>query len=310
MRMFPALDVTWPRDPSEDEIDRILATVDAFDPTAVENCGRGVRIFFLSEVARDEARQGVTDADPHLTTTALLVPDENWAARSQASVTPIRVGRIIVTPPWAVDSVRQELAASSPAATSPDHDLTTSPVLVLTVLPSMGFGTGHHASTRLCLALLQRVPVEGRSVLDVGTGSGVLAMAAAQLGAARSMGIDYDLDALASAEENVGLNALEGRVELRVVDITREPASGTHDLLLGNLTGGMLVRHAPRLIAEVAPNGSIITSGFQTHERDEVVAAFAEAGARLMDEAQEDDWVAALFVCAPATTSPTGSKVR
>jgi ribosomal protein L11 methyltransferase len=216
--------------------------------------------------------------------TPLSVPDENWAERSQASITAVRVGRIVVTPPWLTPS-------------SDGGDVT------IVIQPSMGFGTGHHASTRLCLALLQQVNLSGVSMLDVGTGSGVLAIAACRLGARTVDGVDCDADALAAAMENVGLNAAGRVVSMRVVDIARQPATGGYDILTANLTGGMLSRYASRLIAEVVPGGRLIVSGFQTAERDEVIHAIEAAGARLLNDVADDDWVAALFTSPSAPTT-------
>jgi ribosomal protein L11 methyltransferase len=161
----------------------------------------------------------------------------------------------------------------------------------------MGFGTGHHASTRLCLRLLQRhVPADG-AVLDIGTGSGVLAIAAWRLGAGRALGIDFDRDALLSAAENIERNQAGAHVSLEVRDITTDATTlaGRFDLVFANITGAMLQRHAAAIVSTVAPDGLLITSGFQTHERDEVVAAFDEAGLPLLDAAEEDTWVATAF---------------
>src|SRR5262249_12930771 len=149
-----------------------------------------------------------------------------------AALTAVRIGRIVVTPPWTRDSVER-----------------TPGTIVLTIQPSMGFGTGHHPSTRLCLQLLQFETLQGASVLDVGTGSGVLAIASVALGAARVVGLDVDQDALISAAENRELNGLEDRVDLRVLDITKEAAafSTEFDVITANLTGAMLERHAKTL---------------------------------------------------------------
>jgi ribosomal protein L11 methyltransferase len=217
---------------------------------------------------------------PELTATPLLVPDEQWAERSQAAITPIRVGRIVVTPPWLVESSSREASGDD---------------IVIVVQPSMGFGTGHHQSTRLCLALLQRQRIEDLSVLDVGTGSGVLAVAAAKLGAATVLGIDVDPDAIDAAIDTVERNDATDRVAMQVIDITKVSPSEHRppfNLLLGNLTGAMLCRVAPRLVAEVAAGSTLIVSGFDLDERDAVVAAFAAAGATPIDEAIEDRWMA------------------
>jgi ribosomal protein L11 methyltransferase len=301
--VFAAIDCVWPvsasaATPGDDEIDRALAEVDAFEPSAVEPIAGGVRIFFPSTQQQTAAHAHLAAAMPELAVTALLVPDEQWAERSQAAITPIRVGRLIVTPPWLVDASSREPSGDD---------------IVIVVQPSMGFGTGHHQSTRLCLALLQRQRIDGLSVLDVGTGSGVLAVAAAKLGAANVLGIDVDPDAIDAALDTVARNDADERVMMQVLDITKGPlrelrtsnfelrtedagaqesAVRSFDLLLGNLTGAMLCRVASRLVTEVAAGGTLIVSGFDLDERDDVVAAFADAGATPIDEAIEDRWMA------------------
>src|SRR5213075_108569 len=106
----------------------------------------------------------------------LEVDDGDWARRSQATLTPIRVGRIIVVPPWHANSEpRTAKDDSDPGSRPPDPD--PNPITIV-IDPSTGFGTGHHASTRLCLELLQKQTLHGARVIDVGTGSGVLALAA------------------------------------------------------------------------------------------------------------------------------------
>jgi ribosomal protein L11 methyltransferase len=152
----------------------------------------------------------------------------------------------------------------------------------------MGFGTGHHATTRLCLAALQAVDVSGREVLDVGTGSGVLAIAADRLGAARAVGLDYDADAIQSARENLALNPDAGRVTFELVDLTAS-ALPPADIVTANLTGALLVRAAAALAAAVRPGGTLILSGLLAHERDEVRRAFEELA--VIWEREEDGWV-------------------
>jgi ribosomal protein L11 methyltransferase len=152
----------------------------------------------------------------------------------------------------------------------------------------MGFGTGHHVTTRLCLAALQELDLTNRVVLDVGTGSGVLAIAADRLGAARALGIDYDPDAIQSAQENLPLNPDVRRVTFETVDLAAR-ALPDADLVTANLTGALLARSAPLLLAAARRGGHLVLSGILATERDEVVRAMAPA--TVVWERQEDGWV-------------------
>jgi ribosomal protein L11 methyltransferase len=185
------------------------------------------------------------------------------------------------------------------------------------IQPSMGFGTGHHATTRLCLLALQHENLAGKTVLDVGTGSGILAIAAARLGAARSVGIDNDPDAVQAARENLALNPEATGVTFEVADLNGvrltasakatavrrsagrarrrkpDPTGVGTDIVVANLTGALLAHEAHRILGAVRPGGRIIVSGLLAGERDQVVAAFKPAA--LLAEAREDEWVAATF---------------
>jgi ribosomal protein L11 methyltransferase len=152
----------------------------------------------------------------------------------------------------------------------------------------MGFGTGHHATTRLCLAALQAIDVAGGIVIDAGTGSGILAIAARRLGAQRAVGIDNDPDAIQSAAENLELNPEAAPIEFRVADL-RSVDLPQADLVTANLTGALLVGAAPALKGLLTPRGMVIASGLLTHERAAVVTAYAPAD--IVWEQGEDEWI-------------------
>ena len=281
MRVYPALRITFFEPPSEEQIDRLLAQLDDFRPTAIDDIDNGVIAYFVSASARDDALAQL-GAFELVDVTAEDVPDENWAERSQAALTPVTVGRLTVAPPW---TVTDELRASAPG-----------PIIV--IQPSMGFGTGHHASTRLCLELLQRVPLAGKRVLDIGTGSGVLAIAARVLGAASVVGIDVDPDALTNARENLELNGIADGVAFVESDVRAHAAgaSGAYDLILANLTGSLLQREADAIAALAASGGHLIVSGFQVHEVDDVRVAFESIGWNSHDRIESESWVTIEFV--------------
>ncbi len=276
--MYPGLDVTWPDAPplDADEVaGRVLAEVDTFGPVAAEPVPSGLRVFFGSMDDRNVAAAHIRvalacRAEP------VDVPDEQWAERSQAALTAVTVGRLTVAPPW---------------------DLPPDRAGVIVIQPSMGFGTGHHASTRLCLGLMQEAPVAGARVLDVGTGSGVLAIAARMLGAESVVAVDFDADAVTSARECAELNHMSNTIDIRQSDIEHEAVvrGEPFTLILANLTGGMLVRMASRLLQLMVPSGTLIVSGVTHEEETAVTGAFADLGAQLRARLLEDEWVGLRF---------------
>jgi protein-L-isoaspartate O-methyltransferase len=129
----------------------------------------------------------------------------------------------------------------------------------------------------LCLAALQALDLSGLSVLDVGTGSGVLAIAARLLGAQEAIGVDRDPDAVRSATENLALNPAADSVRFEVGDLWSASVKDA-DVVTANLTGALLARSASRLLGLVRSGGTLIVSGLQVGERSDVVHAFATAG--------------------------------
>lgn len=272
-RVYAGLEVTG-ADP-----DFVLAEVDGMPVLAVEDVDGGQRLFFATAQDRDAAMPQLMAAFPGAAIVAVEVPDEQWAERSQASLTAVRVGRITVAPPW---------------------DIPIDDSLVVTILPSMGFGTGHHASTRLCLALLQQLALDGRRVVDVGTGSGVLAIAALRLGATTAVAVDYDHDSIVCAQESAELNNITTGLDIRQVDLERDTvAGGPFDVVLANLTGGLLMRLVQPLTSLAAAGGTLILSGITAAEADDVIRTFAEAGCPVSTRLDEDGWVG-LRLPAPA----------
>jgi ribosomal protein L11 methyltransferase len=271
MRKWPALVVSGVPglrsaerdDGSPTDSDLFQAALTDYDVAAVEETADDSwRVFFQGETDRDRAAAALAAQFPDLRVHMVDVPDEDWAARSQAALHAVQVGNIIVAPPWDAPTV-------------------------VTILPSMGFGTGHHATTRLCLAALQRLDLRGRTVIDVGTGSGVLAIAASLRGAGNVIGIDDDPDAVQAARENLALNP-NARVVLRVGDL-REAQTAWADVVLANLTGGLLISAAEQLRLLTGDGGRLILSGFAGHDEADVLSAFADRAVE--HRGQEDEWV-------------------
>jgi ribosomal protein L11 methyltransferase len=265
------------------ESDIILAIVDDYSPTAVDERGSAMRVFFAAAGPRDAAHTALAAAG--VTVERIEVDDEDWARRSQENLAPITVGRITVYP-------TSVASRQSPVARHPSSATSHEPPIAIVIAPSMGFGTGHHATTRLCLGALQTIDLSHAFVLDVGTGSGVLAIAASRLGAARAAGIDSDPDAVRSARESLALNPDARGVELDVSNLMTAPLPRA-DVVTANLTGALLVRAVGRLVESVRPGGTLIVSGLLAEERETVRAAFAPLP--IAAETQEDGWVCLTF---------------
>lgn len=280
-RTWPALRLDRHAALSDDERERLLADIDGAGVIGLDEDAGGVSLYFQDAAARDALLAALSSsawaAGGQLS--ACDVPDDGWAARSQADLPAVQVDAIVVSPPWDVARVRAGIA-SLPEGERPD---------VIEIEPSTGFGTGHHQSTRLCLRALQLLDVRGLDVLDVGTGSGVLAIAAVRRGAARALGVDPDQDAIDAARDSIRRNGAGSSVQLRQTGLD-DPALRPAALVFANLTGALLRREADAITRLVAPGGRAILSGFTKDEAPWVAQAFA--GCEVEQQLEEEGWVA------------------
>jgi ribosomal protein L11 methyltransferase len=183
------------------------------------------------------------------------IRDPGWATMWMKRFTPLPVGRrLLIVPPW--------------------HRLEHPGRVTVTIKPGQAFGTGHHATTAAMLSVIERLAAQSRirRALDVGTGSGILAIAMAQLGVPRVIAIDNDRTALANARENVGLNRVARRVELSAGPLRR--VRGGFDLIAANILRSTLVRLAPQLIRRLRPGGQLVLGGLLRDEVPDVLAAY------------------------------------
>lgn len=282
-RTWPVLRLTFATPLTDQRRDALMLDVDDCAVMALDEADDVVTLHFTQTAERDAAVD-LLAARGWLHEASLLteeLPDEGWAARSQANLPAIRVGRLVVAPPWD--------RPASPASAD---------VLVIEVEPSTGFGTGHHQSTRLCLQALQSLPLEGVRVLDIGTGSGVLAVAAAHLGAREAVGIDNDPDAIESAEDTLRRNRVPGvRVELRALE---DPALAPADVVCANLTGALLRQRGARVQQLIVPGGAAVLSGFTEDEARWVRETFDECDVEAVFD--EEFWLAYVMRRRPAAS--------
>ena len=205
-----------------------------------------------------------------------LVQEADWADAWKAYFPVLRIGRrLVIRPTW-----RRHRRVPGD--------------VVLALDPGMAFGTGLHPTTRLCLAALEvvadRGELAGTRVLDVGCGSGILAIAAVRLGARTCLGVDTDPIAAEATIANARRNRLVRRVHAREGSLPSGEA--TFDVVLANLIAGVLVPLAVPLRDEVRPGGILLASGIFRDREADVVTAFEAAGLTVTARTSEGDWVA------------------
>ena len=263
--------------------DRLVALLSEFELLAVQEDDLDMPqvwvAHFASAADRDAAAQAVRGESEfeRIELESTTVEDDDWARRTQADLPAVKVGRVIIAPPWDLPRA-PDLKVEPPQTTD---------VLVI-IEPSRGFGTGHHQSTRLCLVLLQARDLTRTRVLDVGTGSGVLAITAAKLGAPTVTAIDNDPDAIDNARENIAANQVDAAVQAHVVDFTTTKVDAA-DLVTANLTGTLLARHAEDLARLVRPGGTLIASGFNIEEKHFVEDALTPHF-HIVETAEKEGW--------------------
>jgi ribosomal protein L11 methyltransferase len=214
---------------------------------------------------------------------ASVVREADWANAWKDHFPVLRVGRrIVIRPTWRRHRRLPE-------------------DVVIALDPGMAFGTGLHPTTRLCLAALEHLADEGvierggaegqpSRVLDVGSGSGILAIAAGLLGAREVLAVDVDPIAVEASAANARRNRLEAVITTR--EGSAPSGEGPWDVVLANLIASLLVRLADGLVEDVRPGGRLLASGIFANREDEVVQAFGERGLRVANRWSEGDWVA------------------
>lgn len=211
-------------------------------------------------------------APPELTT--ILLADEDWATSWQQFFKPFEiVPGLVIKPSW--------------EAYTPDNQQ-----VVIEMDPGMAFGTGQHASTRMALALIQEAmqQVAAPCALDVGTGTGILAMAAALFGAKQVVAIDNDPDAVRVAGENIAHNGLTETVATSTTPLAE--IQGSYPLVCTNIVHDVLVEMAPDLTARTTSGGQLVLAGILRGEQEaNIIAIYGQQGFVLIHRLYQDEWV-------------------
>lgn len=226
------------------------------------------RLGKLQDALADLPKYGISGAGTDLT--LRYVEEADWANAWKAYFKPIRVGRhLIVTPPWE----------------HPDLGPSDIPIVID---PGMAFGTGSHPTTQLCLGALEDYVKPGHRVADVGTGSGILAIAAAKLGASSVAANDIDPLAVKITRENANVNGVS-------VEVTEALPDGSHDIVVANILADVIIGIAEELADLLKPNGALIASGIIDTRASDVREALEAIGLSHLETRRQGEWVAIVF---------------
>jgi ribosomal protein L11 methyltransferase len=238
-----------------------------------ENTGpQSILVAYFEDAEQVAAvRRSLSALAPEATITVREISEQDWAENWKVHFPPLAIGdKLLLCPPWI-----------SPAATDR---------VTIVIDPGMAFGTGHHATTRACLELLEGCDLAGVDVLDVGTGSGVLAIAALRLGARRAVGVDTDPIALEAARDNAGRNGVADRFESA---LSLEQVAGVFDVATANLQLNTLLELEAAISARVRPDGVLIASGLLRADVEAWRQRYA-ADWRIGESAGDEQWAAVM----------------
>jgi ribosomal protein L11 methyltransferase len=245
---------------------------------AVEQQDDGTIVTFAPDGdSADELTTAIAGYDRGAAVSRRALDDHDWSVRWREGLAPRHLGRLVIVPSW---------IPYPPAAGE----------AVVVIDPETAFGSGEHGSTRAALLLLERHLQAGDRVLDLGSGSGILAIAAARLGARSAIGIEIDPEAIPVAEKNAGRNGVQDTTRFVHAEATVAPLLGPADLVLSNILRLINEGLLGEIQLALAPSGKAIFSGMQVNEAHLFRPALAQAGFMIGDEIVDDEWWAVLGV--------------
>jgi ribosomal protein L11 methyltransferase len=260
--------------PAAGQRDRMSAWLVARTGQAVEERDDGTLVTFAPDEASAEAlvAQLGREVDPSAEIQRRLLDSIDWSTRWRDGLGPRRFGRLTVVPSWV------------PEAAHPDR-------YTVVLDPESAFGSGEHGSTRAALTLLEELVQPGQLVLDLGSGSGILAIAAVKLGAARAIGIETDPEANRVGHRNADRNSVTGRVEFLEGDAgVLALLVGPADLILSNILRTANTALLPSIAEALNPTGRAIFSGMEQSEASEFRQALRAADFGVIRESLDDGW--------------------
>lgn len=268
-------EASWTRvsiSPSREALrDSVAAAMFAAGAEGLQDAGAAFVTHLPASVDAEAFVQTLRATDQALVAELAPLDDTDWSQKWKERIGAHHLGALTVTPPWLADG--------------------RDPATTIVIEPAMAFGTGEHPTTRGVVRLMQGVIRRGDAVADLGSGSAVLSIAAAKLGAARVYAIEIDPDATGNAEENIARNAVGDCVAALEGDASVFlPLVAPVRVILANIISSVLVDLLPLMAMSIAEDGLIILSGILAEERARMIATLTSAGWRVDAEDAEDQW--------------------
>lgn len=200
---------------------------------------------------------------------------EDWENSWKEFYKPFKIGKIVIVPAWEKYNAEQG-------------------EIIVTMDPGMAFGTGTHETTRLIIGLLQKYVKEGNSLLDVGTGSGILAICGAKLGAIPCRAYDIDPMSVRVANENIRESGLSDRITCERSDLLKQVhnIAGGYDIICANIVADIIIRMTPDVASFMHERTVLLASGIISERCDDVVACFEKNGFKIVERAEDNGWCA------------------
>ncbi|MGK7370345.1 MAG: 50S ribosomal protein L11 methyltransferase, partial [Candidatus Halalkalibacterium sp. M3_1C_030] len=202
-----------------------------------------------------------------------VVADQNWNEEWEKTIEAQSIGKFYVKPTWH--------RGSAPADS-----------ILLEIDPKMAFGTGYHETTRLMLKLMPDVVNKDDLVLDAGTGTGILAIAAVKLGAAKAFAFDIDEWSITNTKENILLNGVEDQVSVRKGSLGIIPSGSAYDVIFANIERNTILEMLPKLQQLLKKNGKMLLSGLLEKDEEPVSQKLEELDFKIRDIRHENEWIA------------------
>jgi ribosomal protein L11 methyltransferase len=258
---------------SEEQQELLVAYLSQFGFEGFWEDGNVLKAYVEKNNWNENSTSIIKEQFPEIQFSILEIANQDWNKEWENSIEPIlATEKILVRPSW------KKVEGNNGK-------------LVITIDPKMSFGTGHHETTRLMLQLMEKYVKPNDVVLDLGTGTGILAIASIKLGAKQCIAVDNDEWSIENTKENVVVNNVENVIE--VFFGTMETVEQKNfDVILANIQSSIILPILPQMISKIKPNGKILLSGLLKEEREKILSELEKHSLNILKEVSENEWIA------------------